>query len=111
MNLLFYWKRRRLEIFNPVTIDNPEMILNVKLSSDLPFLPSRVLVALRCDLTSMTCDVTFFAKTLPVAVRVDKNLACLSSLLLLLFRRLTNSLIKCQEPIWAPANVHYNMNK
>ena len=36
--LLFYWKRARLEILNPVTIDNPEMILNVKQSSDLPVL-------------------------------------------------------------------------
>ena len=34
-----------------------------------------------CDLTSVTCDVTFFAKSLPVAVRVDKNVACLSSLI------------------------------
>ena len=33
MNLWFYWKRQRLEIFNPVTIDNPEMIMNVKQSS------------------------------------------------------------------------------
>ena len=38
MNLLFYWKRAPLEILNPVTIDNPEMILNVKQSSDLPVL-------------------------------------------------------------------------
>ena len=30
-----------------------------------------------CDLTSVTCDVNFFAKSLPVAVRVDKNVACL----------------------------------
>ena len=36
--LLFYGKRTRLEILNPVTIDNPEMILNVKQSSDLPVL-------------------------------------------------------------------------
>ena len=34
-----------------------------------------------CDLTSVTCDVNFFAKSLPVTVRVDKNVACLSSLL------------------------------
>ena len=38
MYLLFYWKRTRLEIFNPITIDNPEMILNVKQRSDLPVL-------------------------------------------------------------------------
>ena len=31
-----------------------------------------------CDLTSVTCDVTFFAKSLRVAVRVDKNVACLT---------------------------------
>ena len=34
-----------------------------------------------CDLTFVTCHVNFFAKSLPVAVRVDKNVACLSSLL------------------------------
>ena len=38
MNFLFYWRRTRLEILNPVAIDNPEMILNVTQSSDLPVL-------------------------------------------------------------------------
>ena len=36
MNLLFCWKGTRLEILNPVTIDNPELILNVKQSLNLP---------------------------------------------------------------------------
>ena len=26
-----------------------------------------------CDLTSVTCDVNFFTKSLPVAVRVDQK--------------------------------------
>ena len=34
-----------------------------------------------CDLSSVSCDVTFFANSLPVAVRVDKNVARLSSLI------------------------------
>ena len=38
MNLLFFWKRTRLEILNPVTIYNNEMILYVKQSSDLSVL-------------------------------------------------------------------------
>ena len=38
MNLLFYWLRTRLEILFPVTIDNPEMILNVKQNLHLPVL-------------------------------------------------------------------------
>ena len=36
--VLFYWKRTRLDILNPVTIDYPEIILNVNQSSDLPVL-------------------------------------------------------------------------
>ena len=36
--LIVYWKRTRREILNPVTSDNPEMILNVKQSSNLPLL-------------------------------------------------------------------------
>ena len=31
-------EENKLEILNPVTIDNPDMILNVKQSSDLPVL-------------------------------------------------------------------------
>ena len=38
LNFFFYWRRTRLEILNPVAIDNPEMILNVTQSSDLPVL-------------------------------------------------------------------------
>ena len=53
-------------------------------------LPSRVFVCHHgrqiatlkvCDLITVTCDVTFFANSLTVAVCVDKNVAHLSSLI------------------------------
>ena len=50
-----------------------------------------------CDLTSVTCDVTFFAKSLLVTVHVDKNFACLFSLMTINLRSFVSfdTPIKC----------------